>query len=260
MVDRFGTCQLCLNWGELCNSHVIPNAVFRHTKQLHGSQLVSVDAGDSMNQLSQDSWSGYMLCKQCEQKIGPVEDYALTKLREAATKARPHRERGVAIENFDYKALKLFFTSLIWRAAVSKHDAYAKVNLPPKHREFARSSLFSQSAPDLTWFPCRGFTLFDGTGDTKTRLSADLITHMVMSPFSRRYKKYGAFLFIFGGYLFEMSLKLEREDYANPVILRRAKRWVLPPLDVFRIPEAVEVFMMAVAKEQAGHTRVNGVR
>jgi hypothetical protein len=117
-----GICPLCQREKQLSRSHILPNASFRKIKRQNSGKLVSFDdsaytpVGHTV-----ESWWEYLLCHECEQILSVYENYSIGILRKMA------RDSHFTLKNFDYVKLKLFFTSLLWRAAVSNQDAFSKV-------------------------------------------------------------------------------------------------------------------------------------
>jgi hypothetical protein len=89
-----------------------------------------------------------ILCEECEPIFGDWDNYALRFLMEGppwkALYAQNQRV-GYEIWEYDYKNLKLFFLSLLWRASVSQHPFYRRVNLGP--REDVAKALIKKANP-----------------------------------------------------------------------------------------------------------------
>jgi hypothetical protein len=70
-----------------------------------------------------------ILCKDCEQKLGILDNYAQTTLLKS--KFIENEEKTVwKIPIVDYKKLKLFFISVLWRSHICNHPLFQEVNLP----------------------------------------------------------------------------------------------------------------------------------
>jgi hypothetical protein len=76
-----------------------------------------------------------ILCSECDQKMAPWDAYAQEVLiHRFAEASKIHLQGRIVarrIENFDYRRLKLFFISLLWRSSVSRHDFYKRISLGP---------------------------------------------------------------------------------------------------------------------------------
>ncbi|TOM85844.1 hypothetical protein CGH68_20855, partial [Vibrio parahaemolyticus] len=68
-------CQLCLCKSELCNSHAIPDSVFRSLFKQGNGQAIELSSGELIpNRKSQDSWATDQLCSGCEVKLNITYD------------------------------------------------------------------------------------------------------------------------------------------------------------------------------------------
>lgn len=76
-----------------------------------------------------------ILCEICEPLFGVWDNYAQQLLGLEPKGSSPIMNQGdiygYEIQKYNYELLKLFFISLLWRASVSKHIFYSKVNLGP---------------------------------------------------------------------------------------------------------------------------------
>jgi hypothetical protein len=65
-------CALCRTTGELKRSHIIPNSFFKAMKK--DGKLVRFDFDEqSQVRLSIESWWEYLLCAECEARLGVLE-------------------------------------------------------------------------------------------------------------------------------------------------------------------------------------------
>ncbi len=71
-----------------------------------------------------------ILCEQCDRCIGLWDDYANKILIQNFSEKCAVYHKGIKvaykIDNYDYKKLKLFFISLLWRALISEREFYKK--------------------------------------------------------------------------------------------------------------------------------------
>ncbi len=68
--------------------------------------------------------------------------------------------RDVTFTNLDYKKLKLFQMSLLWRAAICSLDFYKYVDVKPEIVELLRKNLHELTPLEPHVLPC--FTMFYG--------------------------------------------------------------------------------------------------
>jgi len=179
-----GSCKLCGSVGVLKESHVIPDFYIRglEHKRVTGKKGVSqpfsfvlstlADLADEEGGAKQRGhWEKilgmkeYLLCGKCEQEFSEYESYArlflygntpppLKKLPLGSRIAAPVGQAGledlldVRKVIVDYKRLKLFQLSILWRAGVAKGSFFEDVNLGSFH-EMKLRNLLSTKNPGL---------------------------------------------------------------------------------------------------------------
>ena len=83
------------------------------------------------------------------------DDYASELLINGVSSFEPIEHNGeligFQIPEYDYKKLKLFFLSVLWRASVSTQPFFEKVSLGP-HEAFIRDALLRGDPQDTDWF------------------------------------------------------------------------------------------------------------
>lgn len=135
-------CRLCLQEKELVKAHVIPEAFFVaiNTDRSNPSKLITNADKKFPKKSPIGVYDKKILCSECESIFGMYDDYAISVFRDKKVAFKDltinGKLEGYLVES-DYKKLKFFFISMLWRAGVSTHDFYAKVNLGP-HQEALR--------------------------------------------------------------------------------------------------------------------------
>jgi hypothetical protein len=251
-----GICALCRQHEELKQSHIVPNSVFRRIKRgNHGKLIKLSDATDGPVHHSIDSWCEYLLCKKCEHTIGRYEKAALEALRGERKGSAHIHEAGITFRAFDYATLKLFFTSLLWRAHVSTLVEYSKVGLLPHTADDARKSLLAGRALRSVDLGCRLSLLFD---PTPNGFSQDSIKQLIVSPFSRVKSSFVSFVFVFEGYVIEFYVPRARRRHSDKHgFLRRTTVWYVPKVNIFDIPELVELLVSGYEKAARGDVKLS---
>ena len=125
-------CRLCLTDTDLIDAHVIPGGFFRRFD--HGAREPRLfSTGDYPRRIPKGVYDPRILCGTCEPRFGPWDQHGLEILADELPHAIEHRVDGevVAYEIADwrYDLLKLFFVSVLWRAAVATHAMYERVEL-----------------------------------------------------------------------------------------------------------------------------------
>jgi len=256
-INNSSRCALCLTLKTLRKSHVIPNAIFRRIKQSqNGGQLVQVDDSLSTpNSRSQGSWWEYLLCAECEHIIGRYENYGLSLMRSRENSRVQHHAAGVTFHAHDYTRFKLFLTSLLWRAAVSRQPEFEKVVLPDKCMEEARISLLSGRPLLPMRLGCRLLRLIDDTSEANGGFSEENLKQFVITPIPRldEHSSYYTFLFLIEGFLLEYFVRaVPRRLAETPGVHKDAQVWFVPDCSIFKVPELVKLMVSAYGKHDRG--------
>jgi len=252
-----GICPLCLRNENLQNSHIIPNAVFRKVKHKQGSgQLIHIDdSHDTYIKHSQDSWSEYLLCASCEQIISAYERYGIGLLRSGVTRKSGARTRHIELGSHEFARFKLFLTSILWRAAMSRQPQFAKVQLPVDLAEKARLSILNARALRPLMLGRKLWRLTDTKGSHDSGFSDESLTSLIVSPIPRLHDKraFYTMLFVFEGYLFEFFVKSVPFREANSLgVHRDAPTLFVPYRCIFSVPELVQIMVAGYGKHDRG--------
>lgn len=151
-------CSGCKKEKNLINAHVIPEAFFvglREKNQL--PKLVTDTKGVYPKRCPIGVYDKNILCKDCEERFQQVDNYGVDLLlkKEHKQEKLMYKERiaGYKITSFDYSLLKLFFISILWRASISKHTFYSKVDLGP-FEDIAKNLIWNNDPGEIEIFPC----------------------------------------------------------------------------------------------------------
>lgn len=150
-------CALCGNESKLCKSHVIPKFAYKPAIEDGGAAILKTTFESDRTQKLQTGFFEPLLCSGCEAKIGKWDDYArrvlfgrISSLRVAKISKSPvaHVYAGL-----DYKLLKLFQMSVLWRASVAKNRFFAQVDLGPRE-SILRDMIWSENPGEASDFGC----------------------------------------------------------------------------------------------------------
>ena len=148
----WGTCQLCEESGDLRESHITSKFLWKVTGIIGDKRKFSATS-TSHPHLSephrQDAFKEYLLCGRCEEQFGRYEAYARKKFfgKNSPLLNRPNQH--YIWTGLDYRQLKLFQMSLLWRMGVSSHPYYADVKLG-KHEAILRTMVHAED-PGQPW-------------------------------------------------------------------------------------------------------------
>jgi len=129
-------CKLCGKNKKLIKAHIIPEGFFRPLRL--GSAVPEIHSntnGVFPKRSPIGIYDKNILCEKCDNYIGAWDDYAHQLLiQDFSEELAVYRENTIAaykIDNFDYKRLKLFFLSILWRAGISSQPFYSKIQIGP---------------------------------------------------------------------------------------------------------------------------------
>jgi hypothetical protein len=127
-------CKLCGKEKKLVRAHVIPKSLWKPL--FHDGQTPQTNSATPIFNEKKPSVGVYdtgILCAQCESIFSPWDDYAQKLLLSKPTEEQYIIKNGQKIAYveivIDYAKLKLFFISLLWKAAVSNHYFFSRVNI-----------------------------------------------------------------------------------------------------------------------------------
>ena len=188
------TCKLCGANASLVNAHIIPESFFRSINRGGGPlQLVSDDPAKHPKRVPIGIYDPELVCNTCEQSFGPWDSYAADLLiaRRATAFVPIVTAEGLvppatqAVE-FDYLKLRLFVLSLLWRAASSTHQYFARIQITswlPKLHTLVRAGEVGLQADFATVFTrwIDGRSILDGQvmADPYEYSTKDTGAHMV---------------------------------------------------------------------------------
>jgi hypothetical protein len=148
-----GICALCKANADLQDSHIIPEFLYGPLyDHIHRFRVVPAEAGER-EELLQKGLREPMLCRDCEQRLCRWEDYAKTAFVDSKGVHVIQHHSAVAFANLDYRTIKLFQLSLLWRMSATKLDFFKEVALGPR-QERIRLALLSNDPLSPGEYPC----------------------------------------------------------------------------------------------------------
>lgn len=167
---KHGRCRLCCGDKELCDSHIVPEFLYAAVyDEKHRLKLIP-DTTERRPRYEQLGLREPLLCKSCENTLSDWEGHARQVMYETDRYEQVAESRRLVIKGVDYKKMKLFQLSLLWRAGISKLESFRNVCLGP-HEERIRRRLLDRSpgawdiypsplllAPSLPSFVARSIT------------------------------------------------------------------------------------------------------
>lgn len=127
---------MCLQDKKLIKAHIIPEGFFRLLRRENiAPEIHSNTPGSFPKRMQVGTYDSTILCSECDGKMAPWDDYGqqvlIRQFSEAVKISLQEKTVAWRIEKFDYRRLKLFFTSILWRASVSRQAFYKRISLGP---------------------------------------------------------------------------------------------------------------------------------
>ena len=123
---------------------------------------IKADGEEQKSRIEQKGKREYLLCCECEGKLSKYEKYADENLYGKNNNAKAILVKQLKtpdgkvilyeFENFDYKSMKLFLDSLLWRLLISK--SFDTPEYDEELIEKLRISLFNETPLNPNEFPC----------------------------------------------------------------------------------------------------------
>ena len=129
-------CKYCGKTKKLVDAHIIPECFFRDIDlSRSGLRMHYSKEGQYPKRAPIGAYDKGILCQECEDKLGPFDDYAAKILvqqdcqKESVDDEKGHL--GYLILDIDYRRFKLFCMTVLWRAAISTHEFFNYLSLGP---------------------------------------------------------------------------------------------------------------------------------
>lgn len=253
-----GLCKLCKNTTELVDSHIIPNGIFKRIlKANNGWAITFQDDEESWVERTSGSWSQPLLCSKCEGVLNNnYENYSIGAIRNSLSSIEFIKNKNdLTFKNIDLKTLQLFWASILWRASASSLEMYAKVQLPSLLEEEIRECLYNNKLIRTSLLDIRIFRLIDKNPDG---FNIENIKSAIISPFCRKFSNFISFHFLLEGYYIVFVMPGYKIGHRIKTGLLKPKNNVLlvPFMNIFEIPEVVDLLTTAYGKHSNGKTKL----
>lgn len=158
-------CKLCRETKKIVRSHIIPNSFYKDLFDEKNRMLISSFDGKKVNNKIQQTgeWE-WLLCEDCDSRLlGPWDDYGKQVFidQDKIQIERFDHPRLIfpadIAKGLDYKKLKLFLISMLWRSGISQRPIFKQIDLGP-HEEKLRQMILNENPGEETEYPCTVFT------------------------------------------------------------------------------------------------------
>jgi hypothetical protein len=195
MID--GICRFCNKQAKLVKSHIIPFKLYWQLVDENGNiaKLLS-PYDDEHPKRRSNGFYDYFLCDEHEKQFNVVDNYACELLRDSVPK---EMNNGWEFTNVNYKLIKLFFISMLWRAHWATNSFFQKIDLGP-HEKRIKHLIENQDPSDNDEF------------SVVLWRSDELIAKALREPYPERYEGVSYVRFYLPGYMALIKVDKRRLD------------------------------------------------
>lgn len=147
-----GFCRLCLSHGPLCNSHILPEYLYRHFYDEQRRALVVTLDRPQSPKFQQSGFKEFMLCPSCEGLINEYEKVFKSEWIDSGV-MRSVTNGNQILEFKDLNLHRLFHLSVLFRASCSSHGIFSEVQLDSVNHERIRKLLLESRSPSESDYP-----------------------------------------------------------------------------------------------------------
>jgi hypothetical protein len=220
------TCRLCRYPSELRESHIVPRSLIRLIRDeklddrfyaLHQKVCKKI----------QDGPKEYLLCDNCEQKIGGFEKYFIECVHYGKHGTeKKHDDQCLVIKNVDYKRTKLFFLSLLWRMSASSRSEFEPVSIRGDDEERIRQMILREDAGVSSEYSVSAIIPLLNGRNREGWCSTPFVSDGEPPVYA----------LVLGGILYYLCAGREKSPYPLDLCLNESGRWCIPFTDLNKIP------------------------
>ena len=183
------SCALCTRELPLRRSHIIPEFLYKTLyDSKHRFHQISADP-EKRSELLQKGLREPLLCEGCEQRLSALERYASMVLNGGTSIGIQQQGKKLLLSGLDYKKLKLFQLSILWRAGIASSEVFSQVSLG-SHADRLREMLDSENPGPYHAYGCLMLTLMH---------EGQVVQALIVPPTWARLAGHFAYRFVFGG-------------------------------------------------------------
>jgi hypothetical protein len=125
-------CRMCEGRPATVRAHIIPKSFFLEDLLPNETLLLATgEPGVPSKKSPIGPYDTNILCESCEASFAAYDNYGYKFFHKPRIEVinLGKKSQATIIDEFDYRLLKLFLLSILWRASVSSHRFYAAVSL-----------------------------------------------------------------------------------------------------------------------------------
>jgi hypothetical protein len=172
-IKRHGVCKLTQSFGPYVDSHIIPLSLTRLSRT--GEKYIEAGIGHGVKKRSNSWYDGALVTRQGEDILSDIDSKAINELRKHRliwnswkSEQRLHSEdilhedgrplyRLIRLERPE--VLRVFFLSLLWRAAASTRPEFSKIALQDSIVEDLRHRILKEEPGPSADYPIQLFQI-----------------------------------------------------------------------------------------------------
>jgi hypothetical protein len=224
-MKNISKCRLCLTPSSLRKSHIVSNSIFDLVRdRTMNNRFYAI--GSKTENIVQDGPKEYLLCDKCEQKIGCYEKYYKEAIHLSRHKIEILQDGKVAIiRNLDYKKIKIFLLSILWRMSISSLPQFANVSLV-NNEDIIRKMIFEEHPGRSNEYPIAAIIpLIDD------KMQEGWMFFPIISDRPDRITYY----MVIGGILYLISMT-QHDRHFDKWLLYESGHWAMRIIDFYKIP------------------------
>lgn len=166
MIKSSGFCQLTKRQGPFVKCHLIPKALTKPS--ISGNHFLQSTHGEKVSRRWSSWYDDKLVIRKGEDVLEKLDNWGIRELRNGQLiwsgfdktgvlpdqVSPPHPTHGFRnIVGLDPSRLRLFFLSLLWRAAASKQKEFEQIDLPPNDLERLRLMILNNNPAPISFYP-----------------------------------------------------------------------------------------------------------
>lgn len=239
----YGYCKLCGLNSKLSDSHIIPESFY--AKMLAGApHLLLITNQPVPPKRNRKGIYGQFLCDKCETSFSEVDDHAAVFFNQILDRqnAKLFADDVLTVsefykraENFDYRKIKKFFASILWRSSVCEREEFARIKLA-EFEDMLRLTI-------LGLFNIDHVPLEICARQYLPSAKVKGAHYGFLNPWPTKIDGAFCFRFIFGGYEFNCFLGEKPKSLAiQSVCMQKEKAWIIPLIS-FDTSKTMQAFL-----------------
>ena len=203
-----GLCKFCGRNTELIEAHIVPKPFYTYfISDGDKKPLIIIDKSKPFeSRCPKGFYDKSILCGDCDKRFGVYDQEAIKLF---LSDLSPYEKRAgddsiyiIPPNAYNYKKLKLFFISMLWRASVSSNSSFQHVKLGDKYEKLALAVLKNPELDNEKLFPVFIFKLKETPKYP--------IEGVFIDPTYYRLRNVRMYKFVFAGYSF--NIKADKQE------------------------------------------------